>query len=184
MSVLLNQVQPRTVLIAMVSGVLLLVAVIFAYVLMPTYKTYLKTEADRTGLELAVRKSDVLRNELAALRNDVEKLTRALHGDMADLPDQELEAFVIGRLQQISWRNHVELVSVKPRKGDVVQTFREVLFDVEITGDYFDLFAWLQSLTEELGFVVVKHYILRPLVSGEENPQLNAKLTIVSYRKA
>lgn len=184
MSVLLNQVQPKTVVIAMASGLLLLVAVIFAYVLMPTYKTYLKTEADRTGLELAVRKSDVLRNELAALRNDIEKLTRALHGDMADLPDQELEAFVIGRLQQISWRNHVELVSVKPRKGAVVQTFREVLFDVEITGAYFDLFAWLQSLTEELGFVVVKHYILRPLESGEENPQLNAKLTIVSYRKA
>jgi hypothetical protein len=114
----------------------------------------------------------------------VEILSRTLHGDMANLPDKQLEAFIIERLQEISWRNQVELVSVKPRRGQVVPLFREVLFDVEITGDYFDLFAWLQSLAKELGFVVVKQYVIRPIDSDKESPRLSVNLTIVSYRQA
>jgi hypothetical protein len=99
------------------------------------------------------------------------------------LPDKQLEAFVIGRLQGISWRNHVELRGVKPGKGEVVRIFREVLFDVEVSGDYFDLFAWLQELRRELGFVVVKQFAIRPLERDKENPRLSVKLSIVSYRR-
>jgi Tfp pilus assembly protein PilO len=184
MDALLNKLQPRAVLIGMLSVLLLLSGAAFTYILMPEYQAYAKSVRDRAVLEVAVQKGNAIQQELVALRKDVENLSRTLHGDMANLPEKQLEAFVIGRLQRISWKNRIDLVSVKPRKGDVVETFREALFDVEITGDYFDLFAWLQSLEKELGFVVVKQYILRPLESGKEDPRLSARLTIVSYRKA
>ncbi|MDH3871745.1 MAG: hypothetical protein OEU44_05990, partial [Gammaproteobacteria bacterium] len=64
-----------------------------------------------------------------------------------------------------------------------VYKFEEALFEVEISGDYFDLYNWLQDLGEDLGFVVVKHFKLRPLDQNETSPRLNAKLTIVSYRE-
>ena len=184
MDVLLNRLEPRTMVLAMVSFVLLLAAVLFSYVLMPEVKTYKKSLNDRTALERVAQRGDALEQELATLKVDVEQLSRKLHGDMANLPDRQLEAFIIGRLQGISWRNKVELISVKPRKGRVVQIFREILFDVEVSGDYFDLFDWLQSLASELGFVVVKQYVMRPLDSSKENPRLSVNLTIVSYRKA
>ncbi|MGD8615468.1 MAG: type 4a pilus biogenesis protein PilO [Gammaproteobacteria bacterium] len=184
MDALLEKIRPRTVMIGMVSVLLLVSGGAFAYVLVPAYKTYLKSEREQAALEMAVESGNALQKELVALRQDVEDLSRTLHGDMANLPEKELEAFILGRLQRISWENRIELVSVKPRKGAVVQTFRELLFDVEINGHYFDLFAWLQDLARELGFVVVKQYILRPLESGKESPRLSARLTIVSYRKA
>jgi len=184
MYALLNRMEPRTMVMAMVAIVLLLAAALFSYVLMPDINAYRKSVNDRTVLERVAESGDALEKELAGLEGDVQRLSRKLHGDMANLPDKQLEAFIIGRLQGISWRNEIELISVKPRKGQVVQIFREVLFDIEVNGDYFDLFTWLQSLAEELGFVVVKQYVIRPLDSDKQNPRLYVNLTIVSYRKA
>ena len=184
MDALLGRMEPRTLVIGMASVVLLLAAALFSYVLMPELKAYRKSNNDRIVLERVSESGGVLAKQLPVLKEEVERLGRKLHGDMANLPDKQLESFIMGRLQGISWRNQVELVSVKPRKGQVVQIFREILFDVEITGDYFDLFTWLQSLAKELGFVVVKQFVIRPLDSGKESPRLSAKLTIVSYRKA
>jgi len=184
MNALLGRMEPRTLVIGMASVVLLLAAALFSYLLMPEFKAYRNSNNDRIVLERVAESGDALVKELPVLKEEVERLGRKLHGDMANLPDKQLESFIIGRLQGISWRNQVELVSVKPRKGQVVQIFREILFDVEITGDYFDLFTWLQSLAKELGFVVVKQYVIRPLDSGKESPRLSANLTIVSYRKA
>jgi hypothetical protein len=184
MDAFLSRMEPRTLLIATTSLALLLAAALFSYVLLPEIKAYRQADRDRSLLRGAVESGQILGGELAGLGAEVDQLSRKLHGDMANLPDKQLEAFVIGRLQGISWRNQVELVSVKPGKGRAVEIFRENLFDVEVAGDYFDLFAWLQNLTEELGFVVVKQFVIRPLDVDTEAPRLSARLTIVSYRKA
>lgn len=184
MDALLARMEPRTLVLGMVSIALLLATALFSYVLMPELKAYRKSNNDRKVLERVTESGEALKQEVGALKEEVEILSRTLHGDMANLPDKQLEAFIIERLQGISWRNQVELVSVKPRRGQVVQIFREMLFDVEITGDYFDLFDWLQSLAKELGFVVVKQYVIRPIDSDKESPRLSVNLTIVSYRQA
>lgn len=183
MDALLTSIRPRALILGMVSMVLLLALALCANVLMPQYKAYRAADRDREELTRVVESGQALGKQISGLKAEVDRLSRKLHGDMANLPDKQLEAFIIGRLQRISWQNKVELVSVKPRDGQVVQIFREMLFDVEISGDYFDLFAWLQSLAAELGFVVVKQYLIRPLESGKESPRLSARLTIASYRK-
>ena len=183
MDALLASVRPRALLLGMASLVLLLAVGLCANLLMPGYKAYRKADRDRAELARVVGSGEALSEQIIGLRADVDRLSRKLHGDMANLPDKQLEAFIIGRLQRISWKNSVELVSIKPRDGQVVQIFHEMLFDVEIRGDYFDLFVWLQSLGKDLGFVVVKQYIIRPLESGKESPRLSATLTVASYRK-
>ena len=109
-------------------------------------------------------------------------LRRRLHGDMANLPPKEIEAYIIGRLQAISWRNRVELVGVEPNSGEMIESFREMLFTVRLAGDYFDLYNWLRDLGKELGFVVIKRYQMSPVDRNEEVPRLSAELTIASYR--
>ena len=108
-------------------------------------------------------------------------LKNKLQGGMVDLPDNQMESFVIGQLQGISWRNKIELMGVRPGKGSNIQALQEVLFDVEISGDYFDLYAWLQELDDQLGFVVIKSFTIRPLDTSLTGPRLIARLTIVSY---
>ena len=111
---------------------------------------------------------------MQVINAQVAKLSRELHGDMASLPERQMESFVIGRLQKVSWTTDVELISVEPGRGSQVQNFRESLFEVKLNAHYHDFFAWLQIVNDELGYVVVKKFDIRP---NERN-----SLTLVSYR--
>jgi len=118
------------------------------------------------------------------LRTDVGVLERDLHGDMANLPPKQMEAYIIGRLQGISWRNDVQFIGVQPADGGLSEQFSELLFNVELQGQYFDVFAWLESVREELGFVVIKQFEMTPVnQSGAEAPELQVNLTMASYRR-
>ena len=76
------------------------------------------------------------------------------------------------------------LVSVQPREGLPLQQFSELIFDVELRGDYFDFYTWLQDVGEELGFVVVKRFEMSTFEVPDDgsDPRLVVQLTMASYR--
>jgi type IV pilus assembly PilO-like protein len=164
---------------------ILLTAILFTYVLWPPIKTYGEERAAMHVLEQAVLQGQDVSSQLERTVAEVAALDKQLHGDMANLPENQFEAFVVGRLQTISWRNNVELLRVEPNAaGETIQMFRESLFDVELSGDYFDLFAWLNDIRQELGFVVIEEYEMRTIEEVAENPRLAVHVTIASYRVA
>jgi len=183
MEELLKKMDPRQIFLAMVGMTLLLMAALVVYVVLPEVKDYRKSIGALEVLERVAQNGDELEQEKTALQQEIDGLVQRLHGDMVNMPKNQMEAFVIGRLQGISWHNNMELRAVTPGKGDAVLMFEEVLFDVEVTGEYFDLFAWLQDLGEELGYVVVKHFSIGPEGRGASDTRLNAKFTVVSYRE-
>lgn len=162
--------------------ILLLVAGSFSYVLLPRIKVYTSSVEARDLLRNVATQGQAVSQQLVDLSTDVEVLAQRLHGDAANLPDEQLESFVIGRLQAISWRNNVDLISIAPSAGESVQTFRESLFRVELLGSYFDLYSWLDELSDELGFVVIKEYEMNPVEDVARDPDLNVSLSIASYR--
>ena len=183
MEALLKQLEPRTAIMLMIAAVLLVATALGTYVIWPEVKEYRASLVTHNVLDQIARNGSTLEAQIAVLDKEVETLGHELHGDLARMPDNQMEAFIIGRLQGISWRNNIELQSVKPGKGNIVKVFEEVVFSVEITGDYFDIHAWLQDLGEELGFIVVQRFSIRPVGTDKAEPQLKADLTIVSYRE-
>ena len=179
---LVDKLEPRQQVMLAGGALLLLVAAIFSYVLLPQIKAY------RAGLEARAVLADVAEQGLAvsqqleSLGLELEVLRKELHGDTANLPAEQLESFVIGRLQTISWRNDVELQSIEPAAGGTVQDFQESIFRVELSGKYRDLFSWLGELNDELGFVVIKEYQMRPIEDVAADPDLFVNLSIASYR--
>lgn len=111
-----------------------------------------------------------------------EELGHRLHGDMANLPARQVESYILGQLQMLSWNNNVELVSVRPSAGEQVKVFQEMLFRVELAGQYGDLYRWLWEARRDLGFVVVKELSLRRSDDVDEEPMLYANLNLASYR--
>ena len=101
---------------------------------------------------------------------------------MASLPEKEIEAHIVGKLQQISWQNNVQLIGVEPSAGDTVESFHEILFRVTLAGDYPDLYRWLREVSDELGFVLIKQYEMQTLDDVAKNPLLTVKLTMSTYR--
>lgn len=175
--------QPRFVATMLVGIVLLIMIIEATYLLWPQFKHYRELHSSHQVLEQAVRNSDSLSNQLQRIDAEVNNLSHQLHGDMARLPAKQMESFVIGRLQKVSWATDVELVSVQPGSGTQVQNFRESLFEVKLSARYHDFFEWLQIINHELGYIVVKKFEIVP--DDREilkNPKLSLVLTLVSYR--
>lgn len=166
-------------------GMLALVAVaLLTYAVQPRFKAFRAARASLVLLDATTENGAGLDAQLSGLRAQVEVLERELHGDMANLPLKQMEAFIIGRLQGISWRHDVQFVGVQPQDGGLSEQFSELLFDVELQGRYFDVFAWLEAVREELGFVVIKQFEVTPIGrTGMEEPELQVNLTMASYRR-
>jgi hypothetical protein len=183
MQAYLARLDNRSFFLAM-GGLLLLVAsAMFSYLILPQIKGYRAELNTREMLRDIIENGDELENELSTLASQVETLKHDLHGDMANLPLKQMEAYIIGRLQAMSWRHKVELVGIHPGAGQKVKMFKEILFDIELSGEYFNLVEWLKELGRELGFVVIKEYEIKPLSAKQDGePRLSLDLTIVSYR--
>jgi hypothetical protein len=52
-------------------------------------------------------------------------------------------------------------------------------FAIEVSGNYFSLYDWLQEVEKELGPMVVKKIDIEPLSGGQEQFM---RLNMVSYR--
>lgn len=178
----LDKLDARQLRLLVGGTLVLLVTALFAYVLLPPIKAYRKDVAALGVLEQAASSGSEVTAELERLTTEVAALEKRLYGDMGNLPDNQLEAFVVGRLQAISWLNNIELLGVEPRAGETLPSFEESLFQVELSGEYADLFNWLEALKTELGFIVIKEYEMQPQEDVAHNPELTARLTIASYR--
>ena len=177
-----TQYEPRTVGLLLGLTILVAVVLLFTFLQWPQIKGYRTALESRQQLALNIRDNDQLVNQLNSEQTAVEALKRRLHGDMAGLPMEQMESYVIGRLQKLSWEAGVELISVRPKEGRQVEIFREILFDVEVNGRYFDFFKWLRSVGSELGFVVVKRFEIHPLSTLGQDPELHVSLSMAAYR--
>ena len=183
MNVALQSLEPQQFRLISFGGLGLLLAAVLVYVVLPEWRAYQSVGASLQLLQTNVNSGAPLDRQLESLRSEVQRLERTLNGDASNLPAKQMEAFVIGRLQTISWRNDVTLASVTPREGTPLNQFRELIFDVELEGAYFDCFDWLNDIGKELGFVVVKRFEIKSSNrTGDEQPPLKVKLTMAAYR--
>ena len=177
----LPRLDRRLHLVVLLAPVIALVAVSWMYVIGPDWREVAKLGASRSLLAEVADSGAEIANELTTARQSVARLENQVFGKNMNLPMKQVEAQIIGRLQEISSRNHVELDGVRPGAKKRMRMFVESPIDVEVSGDYFDIARWLQELSGELGFIVVKEYEMQP-ITQETTPKLRMKMTMVSYR--
>ena len=152
------------------------------YMLSPVVKSYGETRKAHNVLQQVVASETDLGEQLSTERKNVEELDSRLYGDMINLPPKQMEHYVIARLQKISWNNGVEFAGVTPKQGETIETFQEMLFNVEIRGSYANLYLWFRGLAQNLGFIVIKEFEMRPVDHKQEPPKLTVRLTMATYR--
>ena len=179
---LLQQIDMRQFRLALGGIAVVLIAIVSVYAVVPQVRDFRAASASVAVLEEVAEDGSELEAKLQERGATIGELKQRLHGDMANLPANEMEAYIIGRLQRISWNNDVDLVGVQPMQGEMVQIFREILFNVQLVGEYADLYQWLWEARSELGFVVIKEYELSRQDNEDEAPRLLAKLSMASYR--
>ena len=182
MQELLRKISLRELRLILAGLGAVLVVALAVSLLVPEIKKLLAAQKDVDVLQAASQDSAELEQHMQKQSRQIEDLRFRLYGDMADLPLRQVEAYIIGRLQEISWGTQVDLVSVEPVAGERVQIFQEMLFNVELLGRYDDLYRWLWDVRNELGYVVIKEYGLTRQNDDDEDPLLLANLSLASYR--
>lgn len=182
MEALLHRFSLREFRMILIGLGVALAALLIAVAVVPKAKAFRAAAHTVELLEENSQNLGELERHLQERQAAIENLRFRLHGDMAELPIKQVEAYIIGRLQKISWRNNVEFVSVEPAMGERVQIFQESTFNVRLVGEYGDLYRWLWEAKNELGFVVIKEYGLTRQDNVDDNPRLLANLSLASYR--
>ena len=179
---ILQKLDSRQLHLLMTMLLLILTVVLFTFLLLPQYREYQTALKTRSMEQAEYSDSDELNSLIQAEQDEISSLQKLLYGDMGELPAKQTESYIIGRLQEISWRNNIQLAGVKPAQGEKILMYQEMLFDVNIFGNYADLYRWLGDLDTELGLIVIKQYEIHPVSQGQNRPDLEVKLTMASYR--
>ena len=178
----LNRFDKREFSLILGLTVFAVMALLFTYLVVPKVKIFRGISTTEVTLREVVENGDLLDTQLAQIQGDIDLLQHRLHGDMASLPEKEIEAYIVGKLQRMSWQNNVQLVGIEPSDGATIESFHEILFRVSLAGDYFDMYQWLREVSNELGFVLIKQYEMRPMDNLSQQPRLSVTLTMATYR--
>lgn len=178
----LQKIGMRELRLLLLGTGLVISVVVVTATLLPKMKQYSAVTREVSVLEEARANSPDLERHLQERHTKIEELKFQLNGDITNLPFKQVESYVLGRLQKISWRNDVELVSVEPASGQKIQIFRELLFNIEIVGEYDNIYRWLWDAKNELGFTVVKEYSMSRRDNIDDHPRLLAEVSLASYR--
>ncbi len=177
----MQQVRPQT-LIAVTGALTAIVALAsFLYVLKPALQLRGELQQERVDALSQVETASVTPQALGSAAQEVADLRKRLVGASWGVPLEEMESFVIGGLDHISVRHQVELKSVTPGQVGSVLSFDELPYQVQVAGDYFSLFDWLQDVEQELIPMVTKGF---EMARRGESVTLELRLVAYKARKA
>ncbi|MBT8083753.1 MAG: hypothetical protein KJN72_00910, partial [Woeseia sp.] len=143
MQALLQKVNLRELRLALLGLGAVVSILAFAGLVLPKIKALSSVNSAVLVLQEASLDGAELEQHINEQHKLIETLRYRVHGDMATLPPRQVESYIIGRLQKVSWNNNVELVSVQPTMGERIEVFQEMLFRVQLMGQYKDLYSWL-----------------------------------------
>ncbi len=173
----MQQVRPQT-LIAATGALTAIVALAgFLYVLKPALQVRGELQQERADAQSQVEEASITPQALGSAAQEVADLRKRLVGASWGVPLEEMESFVIGGLDRISVRHEVELKSVTPGQVGSVLSFDELPYQVQVAGDYFSLFDWLQDVEQELIPMVTKGFEI-----ARRGNSVTLKLRLVAYK--
>jgi type IV pilus assembly protein PilO len=176
---IINRTQPRFIYGAMAAMLVLVVLLSYLYLLKKPLAEYGQMKERRILLQATVASGAQLANDISDSRRQVDALTQRLTGKSLLLPINQMIAHTIDRLDSISSRHAIQLISVTPDKAQTTNIFEEIPFTIEVRGNYQGLVDWLRRVEQDLAPMVVNHFE----ISSQTGPDLlTMRLKMVSYR--
>ncbi len=180
----LQAVEPKSLgLILLLSGFVIAVAASL-YVIKPQYQSYNDKNSSFEILHNQIDDQAQLEQVIDAERKKINELQLQLHGEAGEMPVNEIEAYLVGRLQGLAWDAGIELSGVRPGQAKRILEFEEISFKVDVTGEYQNLYQWLNKIGDTLGFMLVSNYEISLASRKNEQENLKMNVTIVFYRVA
>ena len=180
----LMEVEPRSLaLILLLLGFVIATAMAL-YMVKPQYQRFSDSSNSFEMLNGQIDDQAQLQRAIDSERNKIKEMQLKLHGEAGDMPVNEMEAYLVGRLQGLAWESGVELAGVRPGQAKRIMEFEEISFKVDVTGEYRGLYDWLNKIGDKLGFMLVSNYDISLAGRKDNEIPLKMQVTMVFYRAA
>lgn len=163
---------------------IVIVAAIMLYMIKPQYLDFKSKRETSAMLKNQIQNQEQLQKSIDETRSQIKALSLQLHGEAGSMPVNEVEAYLVGRLQELAWGAGIELLGVKPGVSKRVMSFEEISFEVDVGGEYDHIYNWLDEIGNVLGFMLVTNYQMSLTNQQNNKTALNMHVTIVFYRAA
>lgn len=179
MADLLDKLELRQIYLILGSVTFLVLTAMVMFTGKPLYERY-----DQVSWELDSLRQLNFSNAQTALQElegQVDELQKHLMGDLQMIPTRQLESHIIAALQDSAWQSEIDLLSIEPLPKVDGLPYEEISFRLEVEGRYFNLDDWINSVSNQLGYVVFKEYVLK-ISKDDVDPILHARLMLSAYR--
>jgi len=180
----LLEVEPRSLGMILIATGLLIAVAVSLYMIKPQYLSFDDKSASFEMLQSQIDDQAQLQQVIDEERKKIRSLQLQLHGEAGELPVNEIESYLVGRLQGLAWDAGIELSGVRPGQAKRIMEFEEISFKVEVTGEYRNLYQWLNKIGDTLGFMLVSNYEISTMSRRGDQTDLKMQVTIVFYRVA
>jgi Tfp pilus assembly protein PilO len=171
--------MPARQLHLMAGGILLIVAAALWFYALRTPLTALRTvRAEQATLETAAGDPRLLTAQLAALDAD----TRALAQRAGALPGRsatQQAVGVLGEIGALAQAHHLRLHRAQPAPEQPFLSFTEAGFDIDASGSYADLLAWMQAIEQAPGGLSIASFDMH---AAQTPGQVDMKVRIAAFR--
>ena len=175
-----QRLEPRAVVMAAGGTLLLVLLAGWFYVLKPVLGEYRSLGASRAQAEQDAQLGGVAvdARALDAMAERIAGLEATLREGGADDADETLPE-LMSVLAALATRHRVDLGGVKPAAVVRAPGFEEQPFDIEASGRYFDVVAWLHAAETQLAPLTVGRFELR---EGDEDGAVALRLRMSAWR--
>lgn len=177
----LARLDPRVFL----GGMLLLLALVafegWLLVLRKPLAEYRNLVTTRDALTLSLGAQRGQQAELGQLVADLKQITARLGAQLRPPgPDDQVASMVMAELDRSASAHGITLSGIRPGARRRVQSFEEVLFDVNAQGGYLQLCQWLMDFERTLGqSATVSEFSMK---SADEGRLVALQLKLALYR--
>lgn len=178
---LVANTRPESLLAAVGTLAALTLLAGYLYVLKPSLGALGALEEGQPAASLESLQAEFTSNgvALADAKRELGELRSQLFGGPADLPPEKAESYIVERLDRTAEHHAIELLGVRPGESKQVLMFDELLYEVEVEGEFFALVAWLREIEQELRPLVINEFGMKPRGQGV---RVGMKLRLASYR--
>lgn len=174
-----KQLEPRSIYLLLISSILLILLGSYFYVFKKGLSEF---DTRQTQIEQFKdeRVNDIgLDSDIEKIQMDISSLSQFLKHDSTNIDSNILESHIIETLDQIAGYHDIKLSSVKPGHKNEVLMFTELPFHIDVSGDYKNLYSWLQQVEQKLEPLIVKTFVIKGRADDIDIQDMS--LTIVSY---
>ena len=180
----LTEIEPGSLRLMLVMVAVVVATGIALYLIKPLYLDFRDKRVSFQMLQNQIDDQTQLQQAIDQERERIRQLQLQLHGEAGNMPVNEMEAYLVGRLQELAWDAGIELMGVRPGAAKRIMEFEEISFKVDVKGEYRNLYRWLDSIDDALGFMLVTNYEISLSSGRTDTTELKMHVTIVFYRSA